>query len=61
MIDLEYAISFSDVVKKIKPPVIKQISKNRGWIIFSANLNVSEESHSDFSFNLTDSTNCHLF
>ena len=42
MIDLEYAISFSDVVKKIKPLVIKQIFKSRGWVIFSAELNESE-------------------
>ena len=49
MIDLEYTISLSDVVTKIKPPVIKQISKSRGWVIFSADLNVSEESYSDFS------------
>ena len=49
MIDLEYAISLSDVVTKIKPPVIKQISKSRGCIIFSVDLNVSEESCSDFS------------
>ena len=49
MIDLEYAISLSDIVTKIKPPVIKQISKSSGWVIFSADLNVSEESYSDFS------------
>ena len=50
MSDLEYSISRSDVVKVIQPPVIRHISKSRGWVIFREDfLNVSTESYSDFS------------
>ena len=49
MSDLEYTISNTDVLKKIKPPVIRQISKSRGWVVFREDLNVSSESYSDFS------------
>ena len=46
MNDLEYTISRTDVQKKIQPPIIRQISKSRGW----ENLNVSSESYRlDFS------------
>ena len=49
MIDLEYTIARKDVQKKIQPPVIRHISKSRGWVIFKEDLNVSSESYSDFS------------
>ena len=49
MNDLEYTISRADVQKRIQPPVIRQISKSHGWVIFRENLNVSSESYSNFS------------
>ena len=49
MIDLEYTICRKDVQKKIQPPVIRHISKSRGWVIFKDDLNVSSDSYSDFS------------
>ena len=50
MADIEYEIDRNDVLRKIHPPVIKHISKRRGWCLFRENdLNVSEESYSDFS------------
>ena len=49
MSDLEYTISRTDVAKVIQPPVIRHISKSRGWVIFKEDLNVSTESYSDFS------------
>ena len=48
--ELEYSITVDDVARVIEPPVIKQISKRRGWVIFKdQGLNVSSESYSDFS------------
>ena len=50
MNDLEYTISTDDVVRVIDPPVIKHVSKRRGWVLFrDRDLNVSSESYSDFS------------
>ena len=48
--NLEYSISVTDVVRIIEPPVIKHVSKRRGWVLFKdGDLNVSSESYSDFS------------
>ena len=50
MNDLEYTITTQDVVRKIEPPVIKQVSKRRGWVLFKeTDLNVSCDSYTDFS------------
>ena len=45
-----YTINVDDVVREIEPPILKQISKRRGWVIFKdKELNVLSESYSDFS------------
>ena len=50
MSDIEYEINIKDVLKKIDAPFIRNISKWRGWMQFNEkDLNVSEESYSDFS------------
>ena len=46
----EFEIDVKDVLRKIQPPVIKHVSKRRGWCLFrDTDLNVSDESYSDFS------------
>ena len=50
MLDIEYTINIEDVLKKIVPPVIKNVSEWRGWILFKEkDLNMLEDSYSDFS------------
>ena len=36
MNDLEYTINEVDIDRKIDPPVIKHVSKMRGWVLFKA-------------------------
>ena len=49
--ELEYNILAMDVMRIIDPPIIKHVSKRRGWVLFKdKDLNVSSESYSDFSF-----------
>ena len=48
--DLEYTINEVDIDRKIDPPVIKQVSKTCGWVLFKAtDLDTSYDSYSDFS------------
>ena len=48
--EVMYTINVDDVVREIEPPILKQISKRRGWVIFKdKELNVLSESYSDFS------------
>ena len=48
--EVMYTITVTDVLRVIEPPILKHISKRRGWVIFKdKELNVSSESYSDFS------------
>ena len=48
--EVKYTITVADVLRVIELPILKHISKRRGWVIFKdKELNVSSESYSDFS------------